>query len=121
MSKELDALEKIDHTVCLNLNNKTLKFGLDEYDNCDCKDFEEFDECCAVIEKALKEWEIWKDALETGEYECPEKKALEIIKEKDVDIIALRIATSLEQYNCKEDGRCPLTQEEYDLLKEVLL
>ena len=54
----LEALEKIDHTVCLNLNNGTLKFGLDEYDNCDCKDFEEFDECYTLIEKSLKALKI---------------------------------------------------------------
>lgn len=49
-----------------------------------------------------------------------ELMAFEIIKNKDVDVVALRISTSLKQYNCKEDGRCPLTQEEYDLLKEVM-
>ena len=48
-------------------------------------------------------------------------KALEIIKEKDVDVVALRLSKNLEQYNCKEDGRNCLIQKEYDLLKEVLL
>ena len=49
------------------------------------------------------------------------KKALEIIKEKDVDITSFRCSSSLENYNLKENGFIPLTQEEYDLLKEVLL
>ena len=59
----------------------------------------------------------------TKQYTAIEKElnALKIIKEKDVDIIALKISIDLKQYNCKEDGRCPLTQEEYVLLKEVLL
>ena len=48
-------------------------------------------------------------------------KALEIIKENDVDVTALKISINLKQYNCKEDGRCPLTQEEYNLLKETML
>ena len=50
-----------------------------------------------------------------------ELAALEIIKENDVDIVALKISKDLKQYNCKEDGRCPLVQEEYDLLRETLL
>ena len=63
MSKELEALEKIDNTLCLNLNNKTLKFGLDKYDNCDCKDLKEFDECYNTIEKSLKDYEWLKSII----------------------------------------------------------
>ena len=63
MSKGLEALKKIDYTICLNINNGTLKFGLDKYDNCDCKDFEEFGECYAVIEKALKDYEWLKSII----------------------------------------------------------
>ena len=49
-----------------------------------------------------------------------ELKAIEIIKENAVDVIALRISINLEQYNCKENGLHPLTKEEYKLLKKVL-
>ena len=31
-----------------------------------------------------------------------ELKALEIINEKDVDVVALRVSIDLKQYNCKE-------------------
>ena len=54
-------------------------------------------------------------------------KALEIIKEKKVDICELYCCfemRGLETYNSsviKGFGEKPLTQEEYDLLKEVLL
>ena len=48
-------------------------------------------------------------------------KALEIIKEKGLDILEFRHAFSLYEYNaCKSVGCEELTQEEYDLLKEVL-
>lgn len=48
-------------------------------------------------------------------------KALEIIKEKGLDILEFRHAFSLYEYNtCKNIGCEELTQEEYDLLKKVL-
>jgi len=48
--------------------------------------------------------------------------ALEIIKEKGIDIDALKYHKDLEHYNFSLRGRYEsLTQEEYDLLKEVLL
>ena len=54
---------------------------------------------------------------------CKELKALEIIKSKKVFVEAL-IHMSLREYNdyCEYIWTIPiLTQEEYDLLKEVLL
>ena len=65
----------------------------------------------------FKNW--WNKRFE--ELLKPKVKALKIIKEKEVDIWALKYCSSLKQYNCKEDGRATLTQEEYDLLKEELL
>jgi len=50
-------------------------------------------------------------------------KALEIIKEKQVNVGAFYVFDNLEQYNgyCEMVGGCKkLTQEEFDLLKEVL-
>ena len=50
-------------------------------------------------------------------------KALEIIKEKNVDIYAIKCCNSATQYNIKERiqvGRKILSEEEYYLLKEVL-
>ena len=48
-------------------------------------------------------------------------KALEIIKEKGLDIREFRYAFSLYEYNaCKNIGCEELTKEEYGLLKEVL-
>ena len=84
-----------------------------------------------IVENALKEKEkkivgttTVDKALEQFLIDsCPEVKkklkALEIIKEKEVDIIILKISENLQQYNLKEEGRVPLTQEEYDLLKEI--
>lgn len=47
-------------------------------------------------------------------------KALEIIKEKNVNVPKLRNSSNLEEYNrCFVDAYI-LTQEEYDLLKEIL-
>ena len=48
-------------------------------------------------------------------------EALEIVKEKGLDIREFRYAFSLYEYNCCKSVGCEeLTQEEYDLLKEVL-
>ena len=63
--------------------------------------------------------------LHEKDYELIEKelKALEIIKERDVDVGWLKRAGNLYHYNMgmgiKSYGA--LIQEEYDLLKEVLL
>ena len=49
-------------------------------------------------------------------------KALEIIKEKMVDIHALKYACDLESYNIHKWSDCKkLTQDEYKLIKEILL
>lgn len=48
---DLKAYEKVDNTICLNINAGNLKFGLDTYndgpngDSCDCKDVEELLDC----------------------------------------------------------------------------
>ena len=82
-----------------------------------------------IIETALKEWELWKDNLKCGDFEDNRTKALEIIKEKGISMWALEISNNVEQYNSIRNGCCydvcafvkELTQEEFDLLKEVLL
>lgn len=49
-------------------------------------------------------------------------KALEIIKEKEVDVQLLEDSKNLNDYNwCVHTKNRALTQEEFDLLKEVLL
>ena len=49
-----------------------------------------------------------------------ELKALEIIKEKTVDIWLIQNKKTLKQYNSMVDESRQLTQEEFNLLKEVL-
>ena len=58
MSKELEALEKINHTICLN--SPTIKWSIDEYDHIDCKDEKEFVKCYNIIEQALERNEPMK-------------------------------------------------------------
>lgn len=49
-------------------------------------------------------------------------KALEIIKKKNIDVQLLESCQSLKEYNwCVHTKYRALTQQEYDLLKEVLL
>lgn len=86
-----------------------------------------------TIEKALKDYEELKGKMgitdvvkEDFVQLWKEHKALEIIKEKNVDVIYLRYECNcLEDYNennqtCDLDKNEYLTQEEYDLLTEVL-
>jgi len=57
-----------------------------------------------------------------GEFALIEKslKALEIIKEKTVDIWLIQNKKTLKQYNSMVDESRKLTEEEFNLLKEVL-
>lgn len=98
----LKALEKLDHTICLN----RIDWGIDKYDHCDCKNVEEFVECYDIAEKALR--------------------ALKIIKEKKVEVNILEFCETCEEYNDFIKHRVwfqeeyILTQEEYELVKEVI-
>ena len=58
-----------------------------------------------------------KDQIEVYERE---HKALEIIKNKKVNVTRLMVAESVEYYNKLYNDRFSLTQDEFDLLKEVL-
>jgi len=96
----LEALEKIDHTVCLNNLAKNIVWNIDKEENCDCESVEQFVDCYDTIEKELK--------------------VLEIIKNKKVDIRRfIQYTHNLFDYNAGVWNE--LTQQEYDLLKEVLL
>lgn len=64
------------------------------------------------LEETKREYDKYCDII------MRDLKVLDIIKNKDVDIVALRCCISLEQYNCKEDGRINLAEYEYNLLKE---
>lgn len=48
----LEALEKLNHTICLN--SAVIKWGVDEDDNIDCVDEYEFAKCYTIIRNALK-------------------------------------------------------------------
>lgn len=96
MSKGLEALEKVEDFFI---------------------DYGSFDE--------TGEYKTYISLYQTPEYQVIRKelKALEIIKNKNFDLFYLQDSKDLEQYNdCCDIHRnlCYLTQEEYDLLKEVL-
>ena len=133
MNKELEALEVIKHTTDLDRPNE-----LNGYK-------EELD----LIETALKRLEgyenhttftmvyqinaLWDENEELRKrlnemYELQEKyyldqrklQALEIIKEKEVNVFIFLHSGDLETYNDMVEENRKLTQEEYNLLKEVL-
>lgn len=99
MTKELEALERIGknkyQTTVANITGFERITISVKQDN--KKDYQ-------IIEKALKDKEK-KD------------KALEIIRKKLVNVYDLLNSHTLEEYNLHN---CQLTQEDYDLLKEVL-
>jgi len=131
MNKELEALEKINHTICLNVNKGTLVFNLDKYDNCDCKDIKEFSKCYNAVETALKDQQktikvlsAEKTILSNNYNELKDRhrkqlKALEIIKK----LFEIKISKNKlgQCFVSGKDGLFAISQEEYELLKEVLL
>lgn len=65
------------------------------------------------------------ELLETKQFKIIEKelKALEIIKEKEVAVFVINDTSNFDEYNIRllaYGTNQELTQEEYDLLKEVL-
>ena len=101
----------------------TLRNGLvDERVVCiTCKTF---DKCLNIIESELKDYE--KKTKLAKEYKdvnnvAKRLKAFEIINKKNVCIHDLKKSKTLKEYNGCREWKEELTQEEYDLLKEVLL
>ena len=86
--------------------------------------------CANTIEQELKDYEklltdIFPHPMENGEeyrqLAVKKLKALEVIKEKQVDV-RMFIIYNLENYNkLQKNDYCKLTKAEDDLLKEVLL
>ena len=95
----------------------------DERETFVIKDIDEY----KTVEKELKEKEELQKLLEherdlNNHLITHEVKALEIIKNKNVMMHWLKVSKSLEHYNSALNKFAEeLTQEEYDLLKEVLL
>ena len=115
MSKELEAFESIKFGCC-NFEDRTLY--QDEFD---------------IIEAALKRLEQYENETQSiGEMIGKKLKALEIIVKKKVDTKRLlyylktnacddNVLCWYNEYGVDFDTEKTLTQEEYDLLKEVLL
>ena len=105
MSKELEALENLKQYLTGDVRNCWHEL--------------------AIIETALKDYEYrlslakeYKDVNNVAK----RLKALEIIKEKNVDVIIIRLTPSCEAYNkAKTDISLDLDEKQYNLLKEVLL
>ena len=133
MSKELEALQKIASFEVNQIYD--IKFDNGDREHYECETIIElFPNDFAEIETELKRLEELEDRIneleETNhlmflrEHENTKKlKALEIIKKKEVDIGWLKRAKDLREYNSGMgiNSYSALTQEEYDLLKEVLL
>ena len=132
MSKELEALEKIKKLY----KSYVEKVGLNE------KDILGFDLSFACIEKELKEhdklngiWCTWEEPEEPGiiapyegipiDINLPKKlKALEIIKKKVMPLVSLDDGEICKGHYRVYDAELylhnELTEEEYEILKEVL-
>ena len=120
MTKELEALEEI--------RNISIYSSCGEYQG---ESFEIYKDEIHSIETALKRNIELKKGIKTLEKKCnryqKKLKALYIIKEKSISVGILQMCLNLDAYNNRiiEHPNViktkKLTQEEYDLLKEVLL
>lgn len=136
MNKELEALQEVRQqlTYYKEYAKEKLPTKAEQID-ASCEDE------LNIIETALKDYATRKTLIETidsGEMVFEERnvweekqkkiKAFEIIKDKKVDVGVFRFCESANDYNrairINENGLIhyvELTQEEYELLKEVLL
>ena len=115
MNKGLEALK----SMWLYIDEPTKRqFALQDYKviESELNDYEE-------TKKDLKQ--VISDYQDLGNSVYKQVKALEIIRNKKVDVWSLGICYSLKNYHyvisAKHYPELKLTQEEYDLLKEVLL
>jgi len=84
-------------------------------------DGDKSNECLDNIENALKQLQDIQENYCVCEKEAIKKLlALEIIKKKNVSIYWLKGCKDRAEYNDLADKQEQLTQEEYNLLKEVL-
>ena len=138
MTKELDALQEIgDYVINSDLGDCIAK-NTDEYEILESahKDFDDIKDICNSyniefnlpnIREALFTFAQLKGEYGTNWNNYNKKlKALEIIKEKGVDILKLKECKRCkkpDEYNKRTSYSYHkmLTQEEFDLLKEVLL
>lgn len=101
IAKELDRLEQID-----NANPSEALECLEKLELLTC-DFEWYKDNINTIKQAL---------IKSQEQE----KVLKIIKKKNVMIYALKVSKTVDDYNDLVSTDEQLTQEEFDLIKEVL-
>ena len=130
MSKTLEALDNIKVSLA-----EYKEYAIDVLPTKAKQIREENDDDFIIVETALKDYErrlaLAKEYKDVNNV-AKRLKALEIIKEKrvNVDVVirafyldsAVEEGQGLKYYNCTANHESkPLTQEEYDLLKEVLL
>lgn len=99
-----EALEKLDHTLCLN--SLSLRFSIDEDYHIDCKDADEMVDCIETLQEALEQ----KEKQDTF---------LSLLIEKGVDISAIKATKNYMEYNDFVAWVCPqLTEDEYLKIKD---
>ncbi len=103
-SNPSEALEDLENMVDTFLVENKNKIEFNKVNNYDCE----------LLEERRKDLESYKQALLKAQEQA---KVLEIIKKKNVNITSLK-AYDLEEYNMVYENK--LTQEEFDLLKEIL-
>lgn len=118
MSKELEALERIrkNLTHYKDSDDSPYLFEQDEID---------LDIIETALERLVELEDIFSE-IESGEavvVSVEKNKALEIIKEKfEIGVLQETCNNDLKVYQlCSSTARKYITQEEYELLKEVLL
>ena len=103
--KSLEAIAKIDNTICLNSLEKNIRWNIDEIQHCDCKNIEEFFKCCDTIKKEITALSIIKETPEFAWYVLMYKNAYEMIEDRK----SFRLDESVEEL-----------EEKFRLVKEVL-
>lgn len=74
-----------------------------------------------IIKTALKKYEVLQEVhKDFVDKNINKLKALEIIRDKEPSIMRIRLTRNSEHFNAIMPETRRLTQEEYDLVKEVL-
>ena len=136
ISKETNALSRIDNTLCLNNIRGNIEFNISKEDHIDCSNAIEMTNDIEILDEALNLLEILENkkpkVRELKKENTEYKKVLEVVFKKEINVKHFNEEIKIlgkkftyefylleyDNYHYFVNEENKLTQEEFDLLKK---